>query len=197
MKVTLKAITMADYDAILKLTTDMRVMRFIGDRKVWTPEKVRGFIQYCVDDETKPAADRDFFAYKIEVDGPVFAGIIEFKRMSTFLRHLPRYLQARYKGDLLLRIFIAPESQGKGVAKQAIPLLMEKARALVPKANVLVSMVYTDNVPMQSAMPKLGFTYVETIHKEHMLYTIRLKKAKGSTLRRSRNRRQWNLTKKR
>lgn len=180
MAVKLEKINTSDFDALLEITSNSEVTKYIGDSKPWTPEKTKKFIEYCVADDKKPDNTRDWFTYKITYNG-LFAGIIEFKTIDKFIHSMKPHDRAKYKNDVILTIFVNPKLHGQGIAGSAINLLLGEIREKKPRARHLFSMVRVKNTIMQHVMNKEKFTRMYNINikaEQFVLYniTIPLKK---------------------
>ena len=145
-----------DYHALLELTSNPDVTKYIGNGKPWTPDKVKKFINYCIEDDNKPDKSREWFTFKITVDGE-FAGIIEFKSMKIFSRILKPIDAKKYIHDVALTIYVSPKMHGRGIATEAIHKLKDIIREKKPSASRLFSMVRQINMPMHKLMAKLKF----------------------------------------
>lgn len=151
-------ITDADFDAIYKITNKPEVMQFVGNHKTWTKAQVEKYINYNNEELELDAKDRNYFSYKITLDGKL-VGIIEFYRVAI-TQFFPHDISRKHKKDVVLRIFIDSDFHGRGIARKAIPLLSKKIAKLIPNARFLLSMVYVSNQVMNKVMPKIGFDYL-------------------------------------
>lgn len=156
MSVKLEKILITDYDALLEVTSNPDVTKYIGDSKPWSPEKTKKFIEYCIADDKKTDRMRDWFTYKITYDG-LFAGVIEFKAIKLYSQVLKPGDRHKYINDTILTIFVNPMLHGRGIASAAIKLLLAEIHKKRPRAKYLFSMVRVKNEPMHHVMNKNGF----------------------------------------
>ena len=154
--IALEKLTTTDYQELLELTSNPDVTKYIGNGKPWTPDKVKKFITYCRADDTKADTSREWFTYKITVDG-AFAGIIEFKSMKLFSHVLKPADRKKHIRDFALTIYVSPKMHGRGIATEAISKLKGIIREKKPTATRLFSMVRIINGPMHHLMKKLKF----------------------------------------
>jgi RimJ/RimL family protein N-acetyltransferase len=177
----LAKITTNDYNDIKRLTAMPSVMKYIGSGKTWTAKQVQDYIAFCQADELLPADKRQYFGFKLVISSnglSKFGGIIEFNRIGVF-QFFPENIKLTYPTAVVLRIFIDPAFQNRGLGKRAIGLLMGRIRQIVPEASHLLSMVYADNKRMSGVMTRLGFEQLDRFKyhgKMFVLYGISVKK---------------------
>jgi RimJ/RimL family protein N-acetyltransferase len=146
----LESITDLDYDNILRLTTNLDIMKYIGDSKIWTEDKVRRFIKYCIEDETeKDNQKRNQYYYKIIFKNNTnnntdyyFIGVIGFHKFPR--KELPDYT----KNEFYLTVYLDPVFQGKGYFSESIKLLIIKMNQEQPRKHKLYSLVRQSNEKM-------------------------------------------------
>jgi RimJ/RimL family protein N-acetyltransferase len=139
MSIILKKIDKTDYSDILELTTNIDVMKYIGNGKIWDSNKVNKFIKYNLDEENMKDNERQNYYYKIQEisdshknnttnnitdknnKNSNFVGIIGFHIMNNRDK-LDKNI--KYK-QFYLTIYINPNKQGKGYYSKSVNLLIE------------------------------------------------------------------------
>lgn len=138
----LKDIKEEDYHDILRLTSNRKVMQYVGNGKPWFDKKVRRFIRYNIEENDFEDKKRTQYYYKIVVDN-LFAGIIGF------------HIQGSSK--YVLTVYLMKSKQGKGYFVKALELLIKKIKKHKPHVDKLYSQVYPENEKMLKIMNKNYF----------------------------------------
>jgi hypothetical protein len=140
-----------DFSDILELTSNLEIMKYIGDSKIWSLEKVKNFIKYCINEEKINDKKREFYYYKIvnlDTSGnKTFLGIIGFH--TFFNKEL-----FRYRKDFFQTVFISNKYQNLGVFSKAIKLLLDEIKKHKPKMKKIYSLVRQSNDKMISISNK-------------------------------------------
>lgn len=141
--VTLQNIVEQDFDNIYNLTSQLSVMKYVGNGKTWDKTKVETFIKYNVEEQQQDDKIRQNYYYKV-VKKDEFIGIIGFHIMNN------KYQQdknIRYQ-QLYLTTYFDSKQQGKGYYSKAFKLLLEKIKTHKPYCRSLFSLVRSSNDKM-------------------------------------------------
>jgi len=157
--ITLKNISKNDFDSILDITSTPEIMENIGNGLIWSEEKVKRFISFCIKDAKVSPRSRTQYYYKI-VSNDYFLGIIGF---HTFYRkELPTK-----PTDFYLTVYMSQKYQGRGIYSIAMKLLLEKMNQLKPKTSKLHFLVRNRNHKMiQISRNKYRFIQEITLNNE-------------------------------
>ena len=136
-----------DYNSIFELTSDLEVMKYIGNGLTWSKDKVKRFIDFCLQDEKINDKKRESYYYKIinldKDNNKVFLGIIGFHKFNA--REL-----IEFKNEFFRTVFIMKKYQNLGIFTKANGLLMNEIRHHQPKVKKLYSLVRKHNDIMTS-----------------------------------------------
>lgn len=178
--INLKPITKLDEKGIYQIVKNARVMKYIGNGKPWSLSKVKKFILYNLEeDKLSPKDTRTYYSFKIiDSNKPkLLLGVIEFHLFPQLSERHNSF--NKYKNQYFLTIYLHPKSQGKGLAKKSINLLIEKIKEVKPKSKKLYSMVNINNEKMIKFSEKHQFKLVDrnvSFHnKKFNIYQIRIK----------------------
>ena len=138
--IKLQDITFKDLKDVSRLTSQLSVMKYVGDGKTWNFKKVKNFIKYCQKEARQIDKERSNYYYKIVEDNKLL-GIIGF---HTFLKFKNYYLS----------VYINQKYQGKGVYSNAMKLLLERVAKHKPNIKYILSLVYEDNEKMNAISHK-------------------------------------------
>ena len=145
--VKLDTITQDDYNDIAELTSIDKVMKYVGNGKIYSSKKVKKFIKYCEIENKQSDKKRKQYYYKI-VDNNKFIGIIGFHLFQN--------------KDYYLSVYTNPKYQGKGYFSKALSLLLKKVATHKPQLSFIISLVYKNNKKM-NAISRKKFTFNKTI----------------------------------
>ncbi len=166
--IVLDKINNNDFDDILELTSNSEIMKNIGDSKIWSPEKVKKFIKYCVNEEKINDKKRESYYYKIvNLDtsiNKIFLGIIGFH--TFFNKQL-----LDYRNEFFLSVFISNKYQNLGVFSKAIKLLINEVKNHKPKHKKLYSLVRKSNDNM-IAISNKKYDFVRDVKIKDELFNI-------------------------
>jgi len=156
-KVKLLPITKKDYHSIYNLTTDKRVIKYVGNGKVWDKRKVNNYIKYNIIENDEPYKTRTHFSFKIvdlSNNKPKFIGIIEFHTFPQLSKYNKQY--NKFKNIYFLTIFIKYNKQKLGYASKAINLIIQKYKQYkLPYINKLYN-----NISIKNSLGKNKFNYI-------------------------------------
>ena len=138
----LKNIKDDDYHDILRLTSNSKIMQYVGNGEPWVEKKVKKFIKYNIEENELEDKRRTQYYYKIVTDN-LFAGIIGF------------HIQGSNK--YVLTIYLMKSKQGQGYFGPALELLIKKIKKHKPHVDRLYSQVYPENEIMNKIMSKKYF----------------------------------------
>ena len=141
MSIKLEQITEDDFNNIYEITSNINVMKFIGDGKLWDEKKTKNFIKYCIEEESITNSKREQYYYKVINSSNNFIGVIGFHKFVR--KELPRT-----RNEFYLSIYFNPNAQGKGYFMESIKLLLEKMKEHHPRHNKLYMLVRTSNIKM-------------------------------------------------
>ena len=147
---TLEELDYDDRDDLYKLSNYKSIMKWIGNGKVWSRDKIEKLIELQLSD--RHDKHRSYFYFKIVLDNTTI-GIIGLHPFSYF------------KGSYLT-VFINPQYQGKGYYKKSIELLGDKIR----KIKVFKIMVRENNKRMIHVCNKHYFFSDKVKFKNEMLF---------------------------
>lgn len=157
MSVILKNIDETDYNNILDLTTNINVMKYIGNGKIWDTNKVKKFIKYNLEEENISDSKRKNYYYKIQeksksikiINGSKtdnFVGIIGFHIMNNKNKNDNNIKYNQF----YLTIYLNPNKQGKGYFSSSINSLIKKINKHQPNCKILYSLVRKTNEKMNN-----------------------------------------------
>lgn len=167
-KLILKPITNLDEKSIYQIVKNSLVMKYVGNRKPWTLSKVKKFISYNIEEDKLNLKDiRNYYSFKIiDSNKPKFIlGIIEFHLFPELSISNNRY--NKYENKYFLTIYLHAKSQGKGIGKKSINLLIKKIKVLKPELKQIFSMVDINNEKMNKFSEKHNFKLVDKSIKFH------------------------------
>ncbi len=122
-------ITENDRDNIIRLTKLKSVMQYVGNGKIWDPEKVDRFIGYNL--KETGMKNRTQYYYKI-TNRKQFIGIIGVHPFRSF-------------GGYYLSVMILPEEQRKGYYRKSMKMLKDKVKEEGIKTDRIKILVRTSN----------------------------------------------------
>ncbi len=141
MSIKLEQVSEDDFNDIYEITSNINVMKYIGDGKIWDEKKTKNFIKYCIEEESIDDKKREQYYYKITNLDSRFIGIIGFHKFVR--KELPRT-----RNEFYLTVYLNPNLQGKGYFMESIKLLLEKMKEHHPRHNKLYMLVRTSNIKM-------------------------------------------------
>ncbi len=142
--IKLESINESDFNDIYEITSNINVMKFIGDSKIWDSSKTHTFIKYCVEEERLSDNKRQQYYYKIlDTDNHKFVGVIGFHKF-------PRKELPKTRNEFYLSVYFNPNAQGNGYFMKSIKLLIEKMKIHHPRHNKLFMLVRQSNIKMNS-----------------------------------------------
>lgn len=159
---SLKPITKLDENPLYQIVKNPRVMKYIGNGKPWSLSKVKKFIFYNLEEDKLSSKDtRTYYSFKIiDSNKPkLLLGVIEFHLFPQLSESHNSF--KKYENQYFLTIYLHPKSQGKGLAKKSINLLIEKMKEVKPKSKKLYSMVNINNEKMIKFSEKHQFKLVD------------------------------------
>lgn len=140
-KITLAEIDEDLHGAEIKaITEDEKVMKWVGNGKTWSEDKLRKFFEYCVADRRDESARTNYY-YAVALD-EVCIGVVGV--------HPVGYVYS----DPVLTIFMSSAASGRGYGTRAIELVFEKYWGHFPEATICVD-VRSDNFAMLRVAAKL------------------------------------------
>jgi RimJ/RimL family protein N-acetyltransferase len=154
-EIKLDLIKKSDFDNVLELTTNLDIMQYIGNSKIWDKEKVSKFINYCINDEKVKDNKREQYYYKIINSSDDFIGIIGFHKFVR--KELPQT-----NNDFFLTIYLNPKQQNKGYFSESMKLLIKKMNKVQPRKDKLYSLVRQSNEKM-NLISKTKYTFIKKI----------------------------------
>jgi RimJ/RimL family protein N-acetyltransferase len=173
--IKLQDITFRDLKDVSRLTSQLSVMKYVGDGKTWNFKKVKNFIKYCQKETKQNDKERLQYYYKIVEDNKLL-GIIGFHPFRKFKNYY-------------LSVYINPKYQGKGIYSKAMTLLLERVSIHKPNVKYILSLVYEDNKKMNAiSRKKYEFNGTRIINNKSLNeYKILIKKStkRKSTKRKS------------
>lgn len=106
------------FNDIRKLTSNIDVMKWVGNGKIWDARQLSNFMKYNAIEQKQSPDIRTSYYYAIEYDASL-AGIVGIHKLDY--------------GDHQrgLTIYIDPAYQGRGIARQVIAMLAEKFGSFV------------------------------------------------------------------
>jgi len=163
-EIKLDLIKKSDFDNVLELTTNLDIMQYIGNSKVWDKEKVSKFINYCINDEKVKDNKREQYYYKIINSSDDFIGIIGFHKFVR--KELPQT-----NNDFFLTIYLNPKQQNKGYFSESMKLLIKKMNKVQPRKDKLYSLVRQSNEKM-NLISKTKYTFIKKIKLNNELLNL-------------------------
>lgn len=161
-KLSLKSITNIDVNSIYQIVKNPRVMKYVGNGKSWSLSKVKKFISYNLEEnKLDPNNTQTYYSFKIVNSNKpnIILGIIEFHLFPQLSVSNNKY--KKYNNKYFLTIYLHPNSQGKGVAKKSINLLIDKIKEVKPGLNNIFSMVNVNNKKMIQFSEKHKFKLID------------------------------------
>ena len=165
-EIKLDLIKKSDFDNILELTTNIDIMKYIGNSKIWDKEKVSKFINYCINDEKVKDNKREQYYYKIINSSDDFIGIIGFHKFVR--KELPQT-----NNEFFLTIYLNPKQQNKGYFSESMKLLIKKMNKVQPRKDKLYSLVRQSNEKM-NIISKAKYTFIKKIKLNNELLNLYL-----------------------
>ena len=159
---SLKPITNLDEKGLYQIVKNPSVMKYVGNGKPWSLSKVKKFISYNLEEDKISSNDtRTYYSFKIiDSNKPkLIFGVIEFHLFPQLSISHNSY--KKYEKQYFLTIYLHPKSQGKGIAKRSINLLIEKIKEVKPNLKTLYSMVNINNDKMIKFSEKHQFKLVD------------------------------------
>lgn len=142
--IKLESISESDFNDIYEITSNINVMKFIGDGKIWDANKTKTFIKYCLEEELINDNKRQQYYYKIQdINTNKFIGVIGFHKFPR--RELPKT-----KNEFYLSVYFNPNAQGQGYFMKSIIQLIEKMKIHHPRHNKLFMLVRQSNIKMNN-----------------------------------------------
>lgn len=171
----LQPIVKSDFKRINEITSNINIMKHIGNGKVWNEEKVKKFIHYNLLEAKQNDTKRTEYYYKIVL----ITSTSKIDRLNNTKTKLKSKKIQKNKTKKLMnnteligiigffkqnneyvyRIFIDEKYQGKGYAKFSLELLKNKVKKHKPNLKYIASYVHIDNVNMNKISHK-QFKYV-------------------------------------
>jgi hypothetical protein len=121
-------------------------MKYIGNSLIWSKDKVKRFINFCIQDEKINDKKRESYYYKIVTpiknnDNKGFLGIIGFHKFN--IKEL-----SEFHDKFFMTTFIMKKYQNMGIFSKAYELLINKISHHQPKVKNLYSLVRKTNDKM-------------------------------------------------
>ena len=159
---SLKPITNLDEKSLYQIVRNPSVLKYVGNGKPWSLSKLKKYISYNLEEDKLSSIDtRNYYSFKIiDSNKPkLIFGVIEFHLFPQL--SVSDKTNKTYKNQYFLTIYLHPKSQGKGIAKRSINLLIEKIKVVKPKLKTLYSMVNVNNKKMVKFSEKHKFKLVD------------------------------------
>ena len=137
-KIKLKDITKDDFKNIYNITSQEKVMEFVGNRLVWNKDKVNRFIKYNQEEQQLTDDCRQNYYYNIVNENSIsskFIGIIGFHIFQNF------------KG-YYLTVYLDPKEHSKGYFSKSLKQLLKKVKKHKPNLKYIFSLVNINNSNM-------------------------------------------------
>ena len=156
-KIKLKIINKDDYKNIFKITSQKKVMEFVGNGLVWDKDKVDRFIKYNEEEKKLTDDSRENFYYKIvSQNKSKFIGIIGFHTFKNF--------EGYY-----LTVYLDPKEQNKGYFSESLSHLLKKVKKHKPNLKYIFSLVNINNSNMIE-ISNYKFKFIKKIKIKDNIY---------------------------
>ena len=166
----LHKLTKNEIEQLANITNNIDVMKYIGTGKIWTIDDIKSFIKDEQIDQKLHHHKRQYYSYVIIYDNNIVGYISGRKKRSILTKPFDRNPY-----NIIFRILIGSNYQGKGIGKIAVKLFIDKYRNIVkPKKNlssknlnsknlsstiVIIADIDKDNIGSIKTMIANGFKY--------------------------------------
>lgn len=163
MKIKLKKIINNDYKELYKITSNIDIMKYVGNGKIWDLKKTKIFIKYSIEEQKYSNKIRTNFFYKIILNKKLI-GIIGIHKYDN-------------ENDYNLTTFIDKKYQGKGYGTKVLLLILKKIIKIKKNIKKIVSQMLIDNISSEKSCKNVGFIFRNIIirnnkkYKEYVYYT--------------------------
>jgi RimJ/RimL family protein N-acetyltransferase len=135
----LSKLNSSQIEQLANITGDTNIMKHIGTGKPWTIDDIKLFIKDEKIDQKKPHNKRQYYSFVILLyddrsnDDSKYrvAGYISGRKKRSILTKP----FDRNPYNVILRILVGGQYQGKGIAKSAVKLFIEKYKNVIPQPN--------------------------------------------------------------
>ncbi len=149
-RLTIHPLNLADSAFVLSLVNTREWIRFIGDKKVYTPLDAQKYVRGILADP-----DRNYWTVRIK-EGDHRIGLLTLIKRD--------YLEFKDLGFAFL-----PEFHGRGYASESASALLNHLRFESTDQMTLFAITIPSNLSSIGLLTRLGFTYHDTITVEHEL----------------------------
>ena len=165
----LTKLTKNEIEQLVDITSNIDVMKYIGTGKIWTIDDIKSFIKDEKIDQKLPHHKRQYYSYVILYDNNVVGYISGRKKRSILTKPFDRN-----PDNIIFRILIGSNYQGKGIGKIAVKLFIDKYRNIVNRniikedkklnsTTVIIADIDKDNIGSIKTMLANGFKYYGVI----------------------------------
>ena len=147
----LKFINKNDKIYIKKITSNINIMKYVGNGQIWDQKKLDNFMKYIlIENDLKNK--KNYYYYKI-IDKNIFIGIIGISKLQNDSHHNITY-------------FIDQKYWKKGYTTKAIGIILQKVNHI----NHIYALILENNIPSQKVVKKNGFIFNKIVNKNNKKY---------------------------
>jgi RimJ/RimL family protein N-acetyltransferase len=159
--VRVKKLYSGDYTRLLRISTDMNVMRYIGNGKIWSEEKIKKIFEYQKIEDEKDVRDVEYFQYSIyHADSMI--GYIQ----------LAKTWKKRNDNRYFITVFIDRRYHGRGLTIKALNIFYKKMNKARPDIKDIYFAVHPKNIKMKAFMEKNEMNVIDTKDINGVKYSI-------------------------
>ena len=156
MSIKLREIIKNDFKDLYKITSNINIMKFVGNGYTWNENKTKSFIKYSLKEQKLDLKKRNIFFYSI-VNEDKFIGIIG----------IHKYIN---EDNYYLTFFINKKYHGKGYGTKALKLILDKVINLKKNINFIKSQILFNNIGSEKVCKKVGFYFDKNIKRNNKDY---------------------------
>lgn len=138
--------------SIESIMRDSRVMRTVGNGKIWNDKKIDKFFEYAKSDVKEDPLKRDSFYYGVVYDGQ-YIGVVGIHKVWGY--------SVKTKDKFFVTIFIDYDYHGRGIGREIIRMAVDEFRKL--RGDDVYAHVDKDNIASAKSLEKAGFARDEEI----------------------------------
>jgi RimJ/RimL family protein N-acetyltransferase len=151
--IILKNITENDKEDLYKIVSNHKIMKYVGDRKIWNKEKLNNFIKYKEEDKN----NKDILYCKIENKQKQLIGVVGIhKYPNEKIYSITQFLDSKY--------------QGKNIGTLSGKKIINKFINYNPNIKNIYSIILVKNIKAQKSAEKVGFIFDDIIQIHNKTY---------------------------
>ena len=167
----------SDFSELLPLVTDIRVMKHIGNNKVWSSDKLSKLLEFSEKDWIEPNKAK-YLYWKIKLDKKLI-GIVSLHVFPVFKNKLKFQSKMISRSEIeqlnkeyFVTRFIHKKYQGKGYGTEALNKAILKFKKIHPNITYIYSAIHNKNIPSNKSIIKAGFNIYTSVKIRNSNYNI-------------------------